>query len=378
VIGGIGAMLVGGALDWRPHLAATGDKGVGKSELMALFKGILDDALHDAGNTSAAGIYQRIRLDTLPVAVDEFEASEDNRRAIAVLELVRISSSGARMFRGGQDHQGVEFQARNTYLCTGINLPPMKPQDKSRFAVLNLGKLVVGEKRPPVVQAEWGRMLLRSLMDTWHDFPRALGDWRATLRASGLDGRAQDTYGTLFAIAELLLGVEKLEALGLPIDDAGRLGAAIASATAHERAEQTDNWRGCLEHLLGKTIDAWKGGEKPTPGALFEQLEKGELQLTYARERMAAAGLGIIEEPPPANTPAGARHYVLAVPLASPALGEIFRGTKWSDGGWWGALRQGVATSVVRADTKVVKINRAAARCMLIDLTRYDAVMEGV
>ena len=394
VLGGLAAMMIGGALPWRPHVAAMGDRGVGKSELNNLIKGIIGDALHDTGNTTAAGIYQKIGLDTLPVAVDEFEASEDNRRTTAIIELIRISSSGARMFRGGQDHQGVEFQARNAFFCSGINLPPMKAQDKSRFAVLNLDKLQVGTEKPPTIKAETGRMILRALMDAWPDFEHTLGDWKAILRGSGMDGRAQDTYGTLFALAELLLGTEAMEAIGLPVTEAQKLGDMIAAATAGERADQIDNWRGCLEHLLGATIDAWKGGEKPTIGALTEMLDApgGEVDLSKVRERLAVAGCGIVMEARSvdrrdthttsdvklAEELIPADRYLLAVPNSSPALQRLYQNTKWSDGVWTGALKQGPQDIVIRdrGNKQVVKINRQAARCLLIDLKAYDKLTE--
>lgn len=45
VLGGIGVMMVCGALEWRPHLFISGDKGVGKSELQRLIKGVLGRVL---------------------------------------------------------------------------------------------------------------------------------------------------------------------------------------------------------------------------------------------------------------------------------------------------------------------------------------------
>jgi hypothetical protein len=215
-LGGIGCMLLSGALPWRSHIAAMGERGTGKSSLQALFKGLLGSVLIDAANATEAGIRQHMGLDALPVGIDEFEASDDNRRATAIIELARIACSGGRLLRGGADHKGVEFHARNTLFCSGILLPPMKAADLSRFAVLHLDRLNVGDKPPPVVEADDGRMLLRALMDAWPDFQRAYSDWRAVLRGAGdlLEGRAQDTYGTLLSIAELMLGPEALDALG--------------------------------------------------------------------------------------------------------------------------------------------------------------------
>ncbi|WP_398473079.1 hypothetical protein, partial [Tardiphaga sp.] len=175
-LGAIGVMLLGGALSHRPHLAAMGDFGVGKSSLQDLIKGVLGTALIRAENATEAGVRQHMGLDCLPVALDEFEAKEDNRRAMALLELARQAYSGGTILRGGQDHKGVLFIARNAFFCSGINMPPMLPQDKSRFAVLNLGKIKVGQKPPGAIQEEWGRMLLRALMDAWPDYARIHGD----------------------------------------------------------------------------------------------------------------------------------------------------------------------------------------------------------
>lgn len=373
-LGGLGVMLLGGALPWRSHVATTGDAGTGKSTLNALIKGALDLALIDAANTTEAGVRQHMGLDSLPVAIDEFEASEDNRRVTGILELARIASSGGRMLRGGQDHKGVEFQARNAFFCSGIVLPPMKAQDKSRFAVLNLNKLKIGENAPPVISENDGRMILRSLMDAWPNFHPTYADWRHVLHLAGLDSRAQDTYGTLFTMVHLLLGHEALEDIGLPVTDATRLGELIAKATASERADRIDNWRACFERMISVPIEAWKGGEKPTIGGVLEKLEAGEWQIKETEDRLTVAGVRVIEEPD-AALPAGKRRYLLCVPHASPALEKIFTGTRWSGGGWVGALRQGRESGVIRKDDKITRINRVPSRCVVVDLKAYDEVV---
>lgn len=370
IVGGLGCMMLSGALPYRPHMAFMGDFGVGKTALMNLSHAVLGSQLQRAANTSEAGIRQRLGLDALPVAIDEFEATADNARSKAIIDLARISYDGARMWRGGADHKGVEFQARSGFFCNGIQIPPMGSADRSRFATVNLGR--IDAKRmgtPPVIDAEAGRMILRALMDAWPSFKPRLDDWRVVLRSAGLSDRAQNTYGTLFAVAELLLGVATIEDAGFPITEAGRLGELIAKETAEERGAQTENWRACIEYLLGSTIDAWKGGGQPTPGAILEQLELGKLELQFARERLAHAGLGVVEE-----TKDGRRRVLLAVPQSSPALEKLFAAEKWKQGGWTGALKQGVASGVVRADPKAVKINRVATWCRLVDLVRYDEV----
>lgn len=382
-IGAIGCMFLSGALKTRPHLAAMGDKSVGKSELQAFVKAVVGSALHDTGNTSAAGVYQRMKRDCLPVAVDEFEASEDNRRAKELIEIARVAFSGGRMFRGGQDHNGVEFTLRSTFFLSGINMPPMKPQDRSRFVILNLGKIDAERiGTPPVINADTdGRMILRALMDAWPRFPAMLDGWAQTLKQAGLDGRgARDTFGTLFAVAELLLGAEALEKAGLPITEGERLAEMLGQATATERGEQIENWQGCLERLLASPIDAWKGGEKLTVGGVIAELEAGkDLELKWARERLAAAGLGL--KPPNGlkdarGDPYPSKGYVLAVPSKGPLLMKLFQDSVWNSGGWHGALKQAPADVVLKhlGNGQNVKINRVNERCLLVDLAAYDEV----
>lgn len=371
IVGGIGCMIAGGALPFRPHMAFMGDFGVGKTALMNLVQAVVGSALHRTGNTSEAGIRQRLGLDCMPVAIDEFEATADNSRAKQIIDLARISYDGARLWRGGADHKGVEFQARSSFFCNGIQLPPMGSADRSRFAIVNLGKIDakrMGE--PPVIDGEAGRQILRALMDTWGEMRRVLDGWRTVLRAAGLTDRAQNTYGTLFAVAQLLLGDETMEAAGFDMTEAGRLGELIARETSEERGAQVENWRDCLEYMLGSTIDAWRSGERITPGGVIEQLEsnKAGVDIAWVRDRLAAAGLGIIAE----EIGPGRMRYLLAVPQKSPALEKLFVAERWKQGGWTGALKQGVASGVVRAEPRAVKINRVTTWCRLVDLAAYD------
>ena len=118
VVGWIGVAFLGGAMEWRSHLFTTGDKGVGKSTLHFLLKELLGPCLQSTADTTPAGIYQRVRTDSLPVAIDELEATTDNRRVMGVVSLARLASSGAIMYRGGADHTGVQFTLRNTFFMS--------------------------------------------------------------------------------------------------------------------------------------------------------------------------------------------------------------------------------------------------------------------
>lgn len=382
VLGWMGCAMLGAALVWRPHLFLTGDKHVGKSTLNRLFKDVFGDILLDCAETTAAGIYQTVRDDCLPVAIDEFEASGDNRKASAVLTLARLAASGTNMRRGGSDHRGVTFQSRNAFMMAAINMPPMEPAEKSRFIVGRLGRFSESAEPPKIADITGeacGRQILRCLMDQWPQSERLLRDWRESLRQGGLNARHQDTYGTALAVAQMMIGAEAMEAAGLPIDDQRARGAAVARWTDDDRSAEGENWSDCLERLLGSTIEAWRGGEKPSVGQVLEEWEAKELTTSEANKRLALVGLACRREDrngrPVRDGEPGAT-ALLAVPVKStPALARLMQGSKWSDGGWAGALQQGPAEVVIRnrGGRQNVKINRVTMRCALVDLAVYDS-----
>lgn len=382
VLGWIGSAFLGGALGWRPHLFAIGDKGVGKSTLQGVVKGLLDSALHACADTTPAGVYQRVKQDSLPVAIDELEAGADNRRGQAVLGLARLAASGAMMYRGGAEHEGVEFRLQNSFFFSSINPPPLEPQDRSRMAVVSLGKLKPGMMRKdPVIRADvTGRMILRSLMDGWKDWPMTLEFWRGAMRSVGLDSRAQDTYGTLLAMAHQMIGYDSMAKCGLPMTDEHGLGAWVAMRTANDRASNTDNWRDCLEHIFDSTIDAWKAGEKPTIGQVLEQWEAGELSTKEANSRLHLVGLAARGEQYAGGIMRDDLHperMLLCVPMASVGLERLFAGKKWQQGVWSSALKQAPADVVIRnrGNGQNMKINRKTARVLFVDLAAYDRLV---
>jgi hypothetical protein len=379
-LGWIASALLGGASHWRPTLFVTGDRGHGKSTLQELVKSLLGPNLHASADTTAAGIYQRVKQDSLPVAVDELEADADNRKVMAVVKLARLAASGAEMFRGGSEHEGVTFRARNAFFFSSINPPPLKPQDRSRIAQLNMRKRTKagGSDHKPANPQALGRQLLRRMLDTWGEFQDTFERWQETLSEAGFDGRGCDTYGVLLTCAELAVGEEGLEAAGLPVTEPQRLGEMIAQATASERAEQTDNWRGCLEHLLSWTIDNYKSGERPIVGDVLDTVANGagDMSIDEARARLKQAGLGIVRPDP------GRPDVYLAVPPAGQQIEKIFQGQDWQGGVWMHALKQGPADIVLRGGTGadnrfVVKIAGVSRRCVLIDMAKFNKLSEG-
>lgn len=373
LLGWIGAARLGAALPWRPMAYITGDKGTGKSTLQELLKMLFDGALVQAADTSAAGIYQRIGQDCLPVAVDELESEADFRKQKAVLKLARLAASGALMLRGGDRHQGVEFQARSCFLFSSINTPPLEPQDLSRMALLRLKRLPQGRRKPVLDPQTWGivgAMILRRLVEEWPRFSETLTAFQNELAEGGMDSRGQDTFGILLTCADMVLheGWDE-ERLRWPTAE-GELTPwreLLKVDTMTEFEDAAENWRLCLDHMLSVQVEAWRNGTRRTVGqVLSEYYDKTEdMKLEHARILLAQAGLTIVMREEYLRSP------WLAVPNQNPLTRGLFANSKWAgDLGasvWAGALRQ-APTDVCQPGR--AKINGVTGRVTLISLER--------
>lgn len=386
-LGWVGSAFLSGALDVRPILFTMGGAGTGKSTLHGILRALFGSALYSTANTTAAGIYQNIRQDSRPVAVDEFERTANGAKQSAIIELARQSYSGAKGYRGGANGDGTEFELRSSFIFSAILHPHLGVQDRTRMIILNLNALDKdANAKQPLIKEEWGRMLLRQVMDGYHDFHwHILPKWRRILsdQRLSLDPRAIDTYGTVLACAELLVGETGLIDAGMHADplaegaslDIDMLIEALEHATETDRAEQLQKWQEVIEKIMGAKVDAYKAGERQTVGGIIEALEsdgRSDMQIEDARARLALIGLGIREKSSPC------RGYALAIPHTDDNLNRVFADSEFNHGGWTLALKQAPQTIVPRGLTKAlktVKINRTAKTCTLIDLEGYDAMM---
>lgn len=375
LLGWIGAAFLGAALAQRPVIYIVGDKGVGKSSIQDLLKKLFGAWLLQTVDTTAAGIYQQLGNDCLPVAIDEFEGKADSRKAKAVLELARAAYSGGKLDRGGDRHQGVQFQLRSAFLFSSINTPPLEPQDLSRLGLLRLNKLKATARLelPAAGTLEMiGRAILRRLIDQWHRFPETLEAYQNELRRT-MDARGCDTFGTLLACADLIefdgWDEKAEERLSAPDDDGDmRLWSELLDMRSMiEFEDAQENWRGCLDYMLTAPVEAWRNGLKRTIGQLLEGIHSGkdpEVQhsdIVWIRKELAPAGLGFIRK---------GRDDWLAVPNQDPSLRKLFEGTKWQGepgaSMWAGALRQSPRGSVHEIDQ--TRINGRKAKVTLIKL----------
>lgn len=408
MLGWIGVAYLGGALDWRSAVLLTGDKGTGKSTLQDGLKDLFGEALFHSADTSAAGIYQRMRSDTRPIALDELEPGADPRKVQNVVQLMRDASSGSVGRRGGSDGVASEFQMRSAFLFSAINNPLHQAQDLSRVAVLRLNPLPEGSTTAPSIDADTcGRMLLAILLREWGRFNDTRAEYMKALGAGGHDARGQKTYGTLLAAADLLLGEELAAELDVRLTADAQWWTEHLSADALPEIEDAlPNWRVCMKAIINNQVEPWRGGKRSTVAQCVDDLEKGEnvpqgvdAEFKYGRAEamrdLAATGIGIVHAEvlienlartegiasAQASSELGITRndgWILAIPSGHPLVKKLLRDTPWAQGGWKDALRQCPVPGVVITDKRVnrVSIGGEQERCTLVVMEKYRKAPE--
>lgn len=133
-----------GALRWRSHIWITGGAGSGKSTILNDFTHRLLNGmdLFAQGNSSEAGIRQRLKGDAIPVLFDESESNSerDAIRIQSVLSLVRQSSSEspAEVLKGTAGGDAMSFHIRSMFCLASIQVGVKQQADIDRMTVLSL------------------------------------------------------------------------------------------------------------------------------------------------------------------------------------------------------------------------------------------------
>lgn len=357
-LGWVVLAMVGGALEQRPVGYVVGTEGAGKSTLQKLFRLLMNGALLATSNTTQAGIYQKVKQDSVAVLVDEMEAKEDTRTTDKILELARVAYSGDKMQRGGKDGVGQEFSVNSSFLMSSIAMPPVDAQDASRMAVLMLRERVKaatvdGVKPVDILTSlglkdgkkvsEIGRQLLGRLV-VWfqHDegrprWDRLIDAFRGALIDSGHSDRAADTFGTLAAGYHAAMRDTLPEAAEL-----AEWTAMLRPDTLIETSGREKTWRRCFIHMLDAQPDALRQFAKKSAGEallLFKNRPESSEDLNHI---LKMCGLSVSWPKGEPETWDSAR---LFIPAKHPMLNTLFTGTPWAGrmgapGPWLGVLRQ--------------------------------------
>lgn len=265
VLGHIISQLVCGALDFRPALYLTGDRGSGKTTLMETMMTVSNGIY--TGDASAAGVYQATRDNAQPVALDETETDVDRRKQTMLLKLMRSCSSGDLILRGSGEHRSVSFQARSAIVFGSITPLQMSPADYSRMPVLEIGVARGRLSMPTDAELKKaGADILALLLERWSDFLQRVETWRLALMDAGHDARGADAYGYLLG------GLCFVEAPDTP-PPAGQIAHEAKRFAVQSAAENEDESMGvkCLDLIL--TYPAMMSGRN-TRQHIFEIIQK--------------------------------------------------------------------------------------------------------
>lgn len=173
-----------GAIPWRPHLWLTGGAGSGKSSLAKFVHALLKGTdVFAQGNSSEAGIRQRLRADARPVVMDESESNEegDAKRVQSILGLIRQASteSDAETLKGTTDGGGMTYHIRSMFCLASIQVALKHKADIDRLTVLTLKS---GDPRKPEPKDQWPKMKEAIYQMTERD-----QDFRARLLRRSID-----------------------------------------------------------------------------------------------------------------------------------------------------------------------------------------------
>lgn len=370
--GMLGCQMMGGALSWRPQFWITGPKSAGKSDLQKLLESLQggEYGVIKAEDASPASIANALRISTLPVALDELEATDTGSvKERGIVEIMRIASSGGHRTRSGPDQSLSRTVLRSTFVASSIIIPGiLSPQDKSRLIILDLDPFEGGETKPDLRPSVWrarGAQIKRLLIDRWPSWTERLELWRLAFRnEGGFSSRDEDNYATICAMADMM----EREALPTPEVMAGiiaRVAPQVRGALDH--GSDSDS---LLVHLLGQIYDPFRRGAQYTigqwlmvagdldgaPEALRGSLAGSELD-TYKnpRERAAeAANAALAPLLIRVSVRDKAQGPVLFVGNAKvPPLQQVFRDTVWHGGAWTQSLSR-IKGAYSRIDGKYV------------------------
>lgn len=336
LLGWIAAASVGGALKWRPLMWLSGDRGTGKSTLQEVINYVFDKSILSVSDPTPAAIFQKIGFSSLPVALDEMEPEADSKRVQAIIKLARQACSGGVILRGSAEGNASEFKARNCYLFSSILVPALLPQDRSRMAILELGRIT---GTPPRIKRQElaiiGRKILRRMIDRMDDFNTNMEMLRVGFSSMGFDSRGCDQFGTLIAAAQVLLFDYTMTN-----DDVSEMCDLMKDVIEAEKFDNEANHIQCRDHLLTSILDTFKDGRKRSIGDWIAQAAGRDCtnkndDIDNAHKTLAAIGIKVDKE-----KIKGEDTLCLFIATKHQGLAKIYKETDWAGGVWTQAFRR--------------------------------------
>ena len=341
-VGQFAANFAGGALRWRPAMWIYGEPETGKSTLVGTFEALTGGFLLTSEDTTAAGVWQLLEYDSLPLALDEAGDDIDPKRAIALLRLIRVLTGGGKITRGGAAHRGRQFAVSASIMCSSVARPPMLPQDVSRIVPIHVLKPKEPPPQPePRTLSVLGAQIFQRVVDGWPRYATACEAYLAAFAAAELADRATRNYATLLALAHIVVSD-----LAVDADIARRHVGKLAEDLKEAKAEASSSHEAWLRHLRSRMLPFEGATERLTVYELIRDAAlsaRNDLCLTEGTGSNAANILkqvGIVIRRPKN----GGRVAALAIANEHAGLTRLHQDTPWAGGhgrrgGWVDAAR---------------------------------------
>lgn len=332
--GWIALAIVGGALEWRPHVWITGSASSGKSTAMRfVVKRILEGiAICNQSSTTEAAIRGKFSNGALPVLLDEMESKTkvQKQRVDAMIDLARASSTqgGDPISKARPDGSTRDVFVRSVFIFSSISYPLTKPEDIRRITPLSIIKDGNKERfdRLKIAIAEnltdefCARFCARSIamIPVIRQGARVFGNLLATKFKSQSLG---DQYGALLAGAWTLFQdrAPTTEEASKWIEKQHAVGAWQEQQAAEIETDE----RQLIDHILSHVVRVQgKAGmiERSIAHLLEiagERADIDPLPIEAAREILALRGMMATESGPVFST-------------THTAIAEILKDTAWS------------------------------------------------
>ncbi len=284
-----------GALPWRPAILLTGDSGSGKTTIIDFVVSQFASPLQVSGGESTeAGVRQRVGIDACGVVVDEAECDTEKKRRNreALFSLMRQSTSDDApiVAKGTIDGRGFAFQMRSMFLFAAISPDIQATADDNRIFRCNLTRpdstkwprlreelrrLVTCENCAKLRARIWNR--LPAIIATTHRFAGIIQD------VSGRDARYSLAEAELQAAYWIGLRDRDLS------DAEFREQLAVLYSSAPVEVPRNEN-----EELLDKILDSTVQLDEPRRAATLREVLLG---VRDGKSRLFSAAGGQFDDP---------------------------------------------------------------------------------
>jgi len=203
-----------GLLSWRPSIWLCGERGSGKTYVGTniIARTLRSFSICCVGESTEAGIRQKLKGDAFPVVLDEAEGNDEERyKNIArILTMIRqsSSSSGFSVLKGTSGGTGIEYGMTTMFCMLSISPTVEQAADVSRIALLEL-KMRKDRKAfnklknmvDDTLTLEYSNGLVMRALQNWNSIKKTIDIMGEIVAEKHFNDatRMGDQYGTLLA-----------------------------------------------------------------------------------------------------------------------------------------------------------------------------------